>query len=182
MGGTMNVDEESAYPWLAPEKRLIADAVAAGKRVLGVCLGAQLIARALGAEVKPMGYKEIGWFPVRAETGRHRFFPELESGASLPVAHWHGDAFDLPPACERLFSSPACPNQGFAIVGKPVAGLQFHLELDIPMLRSFIEHGGDELAAGGRWVQSPETALAGLAKEGGRARNALDTLIGKLAE
>lgn len=180
MGGAMNVDEEGLYPWLAPEKRLIRQTIDGGKRVLGICLGAQLIARALGAEVKPMGHKEIGWFPVRAETERHRFFPSLRKGESIGMAHWHGDTFALPDGCERLFTSEACPNQGFAVVGKPVVGLQFHAELDIPMLRSFIEHGEDELAAGGRWVQNPKTALAGLAKEGARAREAQETLVGRL--
>ncbi len=180
MGGAMNVDEEERYPWLAPEKALIAAAIKAGKRVLGICLGAQLMARALGAEVRPMGYKEIGWFPVKAEAERSRFFPGLAAGAELPVAHWHGDTFALPPLCDRLFSSAACANQGFAVRGKPAVGLQFHLELDAPMLASFIAHGQDELEAGGEWVMEPKTALRGLETEGTRAREALDVLIGAL--
>jgi GMP synthase (glutamine-hydrolysing) len=182
MGGAMNVDEEDRYPWLAPEKALIARSIAAGKRVLGICLGAQLIARALGAAVRPMGYKEIGWFPVRAEIDRHPLFPALRGGERLGVAHWHGDAFDLPPGCDRLFSSEACREQGFAVRGKPVVGLQFHAELDGPMLTSFISHGADELAAGGKWVQSGETALKGLAAEGSTARAALERLVAGLSD
>ena len=180
MGGAMNVDEDALYPWLTAEKDLIARAIGGGKRVLGICLGAQLIARALNAEVKPMGYKEIGWFPVRAETDRSPFFPALSEGASIGMAHWHGDTFALPERCTRLFSSAACANQGFSVDGKPVVGLQFHAELDEVMLRSFIDHGGDELAAGGNWVQPPEAAIGGLRREGMAARGVLSTLVGMM--
>lgn len=180
MGGAMNVDEEGRYPWLAPEKELVARSVAAGKRVLGICLGAQLIARALGAPVRPMGCKEIGWFPVRAEIDRHPLFPALGAGDRLAVAHWHGDAFELPAGCDRLFSSPACREQGFALRGGPVVGLQFHAELDPAMLRTFIEHGAGELAEGGDWVQTGAEALRGLEKEGAAARSALEGLVAGL--
>ena len=177
MGGSMNVDEDHLFPWLGSEKSLITQAISAGKRVLGICLGAQLIARALGAEVRPMGFKEIGWFPVRAKADRHRFFPELPIGTSVGMAHWHGDTFDLPAGCERLFSSDVCGEQGFALIGKPVVGLQFHAELDEAMLRSFIDHDGGELAAGGRWVQTPETALSGLKNGAAAARKILAEMV-----
>jgi GMP synthase-like glutamine amidotransferase len=163
-------------------RALVADAIAAGKRVLGICLGAQLMARALGARVSPMGYKEIGWFPVRVEADRHPLFPALRTGQEFPVAHWHGDRFDLPAGCDRIFSSEACREQGFAVRGKPAVGLQFHLELDPAMLRAFQANGGDELAEGGTWVQPAEEALRGLEREGAAARSALVGLVAAMTE
>src|SRR5688572_8821838 len=94
MGGPMSVNDEREYPWLVAEKRLIRDAIEAGRPVLGVCLGSQLIASALGARVYPNHVKEIGWFPVTAthdgSQDVFRFPP------SLQVFHWHGETFDLP--------------------------------------------------------------------------------------
>ncbi len=180
MGGAMNVDEEETYPWLAEEKELIRRAIADRIPVLGVCLGAQLIARALGARVAPMGYKEIGWFPVRPAFVGHPLFPGLEGGAPFGVAHWHGDAFQLPPGCDRLFSSEACIEQGFVLRGYPVVGLQFHLELDEPTLERYLAEGAAELAEGGSWVQSPATMLALRSREGERASRVLDGLLGAL--
>ncbi len=184
MGGAMNADEDGRYPWLGPEKRLIAEAIGKGKRVLGICLGAQLIARALGAPVQPMGYKEIGWFPITYRADRIDLFPTLRPGDGFGVAHWHGDTFDLPPDCDHLFASEACAQQGFALKGAPVVGLQFHLELDAPMLDSFIAHSQEELAEPGPWVQPQadyralhgagsdrtQDLLWGLAEELGNAR------------
>ena len=180
MGGAMNVDEEERYPWLATEKDLIRRSIDDGVAVLGVCLGAQLVARALGAMVAPMGYKEIGWYPVRPAFSRHPLFPGLDGSASLGVAHWHGDAFELPPGCDRLFSSEACAEQGFVLRGYPVVGLQFHLELDEATLTRYITEGSAELAEKGRWVQDPRTMLSLRAREATGAENALDGLLGAL--
>jgi len=177
MGGSMNVDEEERYPWLAGEKALIADSVRERKRVLGICLGAQLIARALGASVRPMGYKEIGWYPIHAEFDTHPLFPSVGREKALGVAHWHGDTFDLPKDCDRLFSSEACSEQGFALRGRPVIGLQFHLELREDELLSFIEHGGEELSTGGPWVQAPEETLRFRAREASPAAEVLAALL-----
>ncbi len=180
MGGSMNADEDEKYPWLAGEKELIRRAVADRIPVLGVCLGAQLIARALGARVAPMGYKEIGWFPVRPAFVSHPLFPGLEGGAPFGVAHWHGDAFELPPGCDRLFSSDACLEQAFVLRGYPVVGLQFHLELDEPTLERYLAEGEEELAEGGLWIQSPATMLELRRREGERAARVLDGLLGSL--
>lgn len=185
MGGPMNVDEEARYPWLRNEKGLIAEAIASGKRVLGICLGSQLIARALGAAVAPTGEKEIGWFPVRAERDRHPLFPELALGQETTVAHWHGDAFRLPAGCERLFSSRACGEQGFAYPAggsARVLALQFHLELGEAEASAFAREGRTELAEGGPWVQDAGTYVAGARSYGGHTKRllfrALDVLAG----
>ena len=131
MGGPMSVNDEKVHPWLAPEKKLIAQCVESGKTVLGICLGAQLIASALGARVFPNARKEIGWFPVRrpksaqgspASSGLARLFPE-----EVEVFHWHGDTFDLPHGAALFLESDACAHQAFSI-GTRVVGLQFHLE------------------------------------------------------
>ena len=182
MGGAMNVDEEEAYPWLSAEKALIARAIASGVPVLGICLGAQLIARVLGAPVAPMGLKEIGWFPVHAEAASEGLFPSLAPGASFGVAHWHGDAFSLPDGCDRLFSSAGCREQGFVLRGRPVVGLQFHLELDGETLRAFIDHGKEELAEGGDWIQRPSDMLALRASQGPFARRMLEGLLDALMD
>jgi len=124
MGGPMSVHEEELYPWLAAEKAFIREAIAGGARVLGVCLGAQLIAAALGAAVYPAGYKEIGWFPVKGrQVAGHFGFPE-----EFLAFHWHGETFDLPHGAELLASTDACPHQAFELKGQ-VLGLQFHLEI-----------------------------------------------------
>lgn len=127
MGGPMNVDEHAAHPWLVAEKALLRDTVAAGKRVLGICLGAQLLARALGAEVTPNPHAEIGWFDVSLTPAgrRHPWFRDLPD--RFDAFHWHGDTYALPPGCERLAFSEACKQQAFAF-GDCALGLQFHLE------------------------------------------------------
>ncbi len=141
MGGPMSINDEEIYPWLAPEKAFIKQAVLRGKAVLGICLGAQLLAGAFGAKVYPNAQKEIGWFPVRAVAdaqGEFRFPQEAL------VFHWHGETFDLPPEAALMASSAACKNQAFRI-GKKVFGLQFHLETTPESAQAIVEHCRDEL-------------------------------------
>ena len=121
MGGPMSVNDEREYPWLAAEKAFIRETVRRGTAVLGVCLGAQLIAGALGAKVFPNAEKEIGWFPVEAVAADGDVF-RLPRKAT--VFHWHGETFDLPRGAVRIARSAGCENQAFQI-GKNVIGLQF---------------------------------------------------------
>lgn len=158
MGGPMGVHDESLHPWLAAEKGLIRDAIAAGRSLLGICLGAQLIAQVLGAAVTRNAHREIGWFPVE----RSAAAAATRIGAALPprfdAFHWHGDTFALPPGAVHLARSEACANQGF-VFAERVVGLQFHLETTPESARALIAHGGDELD-GSRYVQAAAAMLA----------------------
>lgn len=158
LGGPMNIYQESEYPWLRMEKHMIEQALKKKKTVLGICLGAQLIADVLGAGVHPNRYKEIGWFPIhKAEASSSlalaTFLPE-----QLEVFHWHGDTFDLPAGAIRLAGSFACENQGFIYRDRAVA-LQFHLETTPQAARALIENGRDEISAG-PFIQTPADMLS----------------------
>jgi len=144
MGGPMSVNDESTLPWLLSEKRFVRDAVERGIAVLGVCLGAQLIASALGARVYRNSQKEIGWFPIEAtlSTTNTFRFPE-----KCIVFHWHGETFDLPAGAVRLAKSVVCENQAFQIA-QHVIGLQFHLETTPESARALLDNCGDELVPG----------------------------------
>lgn len=147
MGGPMGVADEQDYPWLGPEKRCIADAIAAGRSVVGVCLGAQLIAAALGAQVYRATHKEIGWFPVTlTEAGRrHPLCASLP--AEQTVFHWHGDTFELPAGAVQLYRSEACAQQSF-VIAERVLGLQFHLESTPESVAAICAHCADEVEPG----------------------------------
>lgn len=152
LGGPMSVNDEEELPWLRTEKRFIAGAIANNKAVLGICLGSQLIANALGAQVYPAMEKEIGWFPVYAEPA---MLDALAFPTSADVFHWHGETFDLPPGAIHLASSAACHNQAFQF-GTRVIGLQFHLETTPESADSIIRHCGKELVPQ-RYIQSEAT-------------------------
>ncbi len=147
MGGPMNIYDDGRYPWLRAEREFLCKALHAGKTALGVCLGAQLLADALGARVYPNPVKEIGWFPVgfRDADGIRRFFPGAP--ATLEVFHWHGDTFDLPPGAQWLAGSRHCPHQAF-VWNNRVVGLQFHLEMTTSGLEALIDNCRGELVTG----------------------------------
>lgn len=155
MGGGMNIYQHRDHPWLVPEKRFIGEAIERGKRVLGVCLGGQLIADVLGAKVYQNPVKEIGWWPVRtvASSGASAALP-----GEMTVFHWHGDTFEIPPGAVRVLKSEACANQGF-VFGERVVGLQFHLEVAPDTVAEFIAGGEAELTPA-RFVQTPAEVLA----------------------
>ena len=156
MGGPMNIYQHRDFPWLVAEKQWLAAAIAQGKRVLGVCLGAQLIADVLGAKVWQNPQKEIGWFPVRmiARPGPLAALPER-----LTVFHWHGDTFQIPAGATHVAASDGCAHQGF-LFGDRVLALQFHLEVTPASVSEFIAGGERELIPA-PFVQSPETICAG---------------------
>ena len=158
MGGPMSVHDERGYPWLRREKRFIEAAIRARRIVLGICLGAQLIADVLGAKVYPNPFKEIGWFPIQrtpqAINNRiGRALPE-----TIDVFHWHGETFDLPLGAVHLARSDACTNQAF-VYGERVLGLQFHLETTTAGAQQLITHGAVDLIDG-PFIQRPEAMLA----------------------
>jgi len=156
MGGPMSVNDEDEFPWLVQEKQFVRKAVLSGKPVFGVCLGAQLIASAMGARVYPNRHKEIGWFPLEGAVGADESvfsFPEV-----FNAFHWHGETFDLPSGATALAKSKACENQAFQL-GESVVGLQFHLEATPESVRELVGHCRAELTPS-EYVQSEDEILA----------------------
>ena len=149
MGGPMNVPDETTHPWLVAEKKFVREAIDQGVAVLGVCLGAQLIADVMGARIFPNEFKEVGWLPIEAVDGGEDSFAFPER---MMAFHWHGDTFDLPDGALRLARSEGCENQAFQL-GKNVIGLQFHLETTMETTELMIENCHDDFA-NGRYVQS----------------------------
>jgi GMP synthase (glutamine-hydrolysing) len=156
MGGEMNIYQYRDWPWLKPESEFIRSALAQGKRALGICLGAQLIADALGARVFQNAEHELGWLPISWTDEARAAFPGLP--ATTTVLHWHGDTFELPPGATRLASSAGCPEQGFLIRNKCL-GLQFHLEVDPTLVKEFVDGQGQWPT--GPYTQTPKAILSG---------------------
>lgn len=126
LGGPVGVYETLNYPALEQEKRIIRQHIDQGKRLIGICLGCQLIASVLGGHVYPGHCKEIGWGPVSCSNQVSG--TPLAALDKIPVLHWHGDTFYIPPGARRIASSELYPNQGF-MVGQQILALQFHLEV-----------------------------------------------------
>lgn len=146
LGGPIGAYEEDLYPFLKQELHHIRQRLAQGKPVLGICLGAQLMARALGAEVAPMGVKEIGYAPVSVTANAQRAL--LSPLDNLPVLHWHGDRFVIPDGATHLASSRVCDNQAF-MVGPHALAFQFHPEVSPVALEGWLVGHACELALAG---------------------------------
>lgn len=147
LGGPIGAYDEQSYPFLNQELDLIRQRLGARRPLLGICLGAQLMARALGAAVRPMGVKEIGFAPISlTDAGRRSVLAALPP--DVAVLHWHGDQFDIPPGAEVLARTGICPHQAFAL-GDHALGLQFHLEADARRIEQWlVGHAAELMNAG----------------------------------
>jgi len=161
IGGPQSVHEQAKFPYLRDELRLIEDALKHNKPILGICLGSQLLAAALGAKVYPGRQKEIGWHRVTLCAGGASF-PKYSGGTGVPACdplfsgvptsftafHWHGDIFNLPRGATLLASSALTAHQAFHYA-KNAYGLLFHLEVTLPQINTMVETFSDELQAAG---------------------------------
>lgn len=148
MGGPMSVNDEDRLPWLFEEKEFVRKSIAAGKKIVGICLGAQMIASALGHTVLKNRYKEIGWYDIVFNRTNILNTPFEYLPNRINVFHWHGETFELPAKASLLASSVACKNQIFMIEDN-IIGLQCHLEMQAHDIKTLAEKCKDDL--------SPET-------------------------
>ena len=172
LGGPIGAFDEAIHPFLADELRLLQQRLASGRPLLGICLGAQLIARLLGAAVAPMGFKEIGFGALTLTDEGHRSV--LAPLAGVPVLHWHGDRFELPAGSQRLAGTERCAQQAYA-VGDAVLGLQFHLEADASQIERWLVGHSCELAQAGI---DPRTLRADARRHGAALAQAARRAIG----
>jgi GMP synthase (glutamine-hydrolysing) len=152
MGGSQHIWEEEKTPWLALEKKFVANAIAHNKIIIGICLGAQLIAQALGGKVFTNKLTEIGWYDVSITPEGRQSFLFRDIPDKFMSFHWHSDHFSLPSGCTRLALTEATENQAFICDGSPVVGLQFHPEYTLDLIRYLTQKEGHE------WVKGPFVA------------------------
>lgn len=155
MGGSMGAYEEDKFPWLKTEKAFIETALKNAKTVLGICLGAQVLASVLSASVRKNAYKEIGWFPVTlTQAGLDSpLFKGIPS--TFQAFHWHGDTFEIPDSAELLAGSKACRNQAFATLDNRAVGLQFHLETTWASAQDMLKNDAEATNEKGPYIQEP---------------------------
>lgn len=149
MGGPMSVNDEEELPWLVAEKQFVREAIERGIPAIGICLGAQLMASAMGARVYPGKKKEIGWFPITTVSNKSDAFCFPQE---TMVFHWHGETFDLPAGAVHLARSKGCEHQAFQL-GSNAIGLQFHLETTPQSLDAIMTNCRNELV-NGEFIQS----------------------------
>lgn len=176
LGGPIGVYEEERYPFLLDERRALAQRLREGRPTLGICLGAQLMAAALGARVYPGGYKEIGWGPIQLSgAGQTSCLAKL---AGQAVLHWHGDTFELPEGAERLASTAHYANQAFSL-GPNVLALQFHPELEPRRFEQWLVGHAAELTAANIDIAQLRSEV----RQGGAAlRSAAPSMLGHWLE
>ena len=161
LGGPMGAYEEEKHPWLADEKEYLRQAVVAGKRILGLCLGCQLLADALGGKAFRHSCKEFGWQPIEPLPEGSGWFGTADV---FQAFQWHGDTYTLPPGALRLAGNEAAEQQAFLLrgpAGNAVLGLQFHLEWTEAMAREALEEPG-VAPPPSPFVQTPEEILSDL--------------------
>ena len=158
MGGPMGVYENDKHPWIEKEKQFIQEVIVAGKKVMGICFGSQMVASALGAKVYPHNKKEIGWLPVQKAAGENESLLTKELPDEFVTFHWHGDTFSLPPGAVHLLQSAATLHQAY-LYDNRVLGLQFHMEAVPDLVAAMVQHGREELVPAD-YVQEEETILA----------------------
>ncbi len=156
MGGPMSVNDENDYPWLVDEKKFIRNFIESGKPTLGICLGAQLIASAMGGMVFKNSVKEIGWYPVESIRSLNNDIFQFPD--EMIVFHWHGETFTLPSQAIHIAESEGCKNQAFQI-GSNVIGLQFHLETTPDSAQALVENCRNELV-GGDYIQTEQEIMS----------------------
>lgn len=182
LGGTMNVNDIENFPFLKEEKEFVLKAIKSNKKVLGICLGGQMIASVLDAAVYENTQKEIGWFPITftGEAIKNPFFRSLAGKKERTVFQWHGDVFNLPEGAVQIASNSCSPNQAFVYNDRVVA-LQFHPEMTEESVPSLIEYGKDELAqTESRYVQNANDILNGtdnIAPNNAILKNILDVFV-----
>lgn len=171
LGGPIGAEQHFEYPFLREEIELIAARLTSSRPLLGICLGAQLIASALGSRVQPMGYKEIGFAPLMLTApGQASALRALDS---VDVLHWHGDRLELPAGATLLASTASCDTQAFT-VGQTTLALQFHAEFDHRRIEQWLIGHATELHAGG---VSPVNLRAAASAKGERLRAASAKLL-----
>jgi GMP synthase (glutamine-hydrolysing) len=179
LGGPMSVTESDRYPHLSHEAEIIADAIDRGMPVLGICLGAQLIAKALGADVRRHDEKEIGWYRLAVTDAAKddAVFSHFENDDH--VFQWHGDTFEIPAGATHLATTSSCHNQAFRY-GDNVYGLQFHLECDEPMIDRWLRvpHHVDEIESTGGKID-PQQIRTHTPRHIGRLKNLSDRVFGE---
>jgi len=158
MGGPMDVFDYHIHPWMGDEIEWVKEFIQSGKPILGICLGAQILAAALGEEVYPGPHREIGWYNLQflPSLGDYKIFDALPT--TRKVFHWHGDTFNIPKGATKIASSQAFPHQGF-IYDQQVIALQFHLEVTPDSVQALVDNCRDELLEGPH-IQSEKDILS----------------------
>jgi GMP synthase-like glutamine amidotransferase len=175
MGGPMSIYEHDKYPWLVAEKEAILRAIGRGKRVIGICLGGQLIADILGGKVTRNPHKEIGWMPVVQTTEIMRTSPFDKLPREYVAFHWHGETFSIPPGAVLQSSSAACANQGFMYTDK-VIGFQYHIEATAASVGALVENCAEELIDA-PYIHKAEKILSDTGLHQKSANGLMETLL-----